>query len=130
MPKDPSASPPDGMLQADVVRDGNAARLSLAGELDLAVIDVAREKLAEAGEGEPSRIVIDLSGLTFIDSTGIAFLVAAANGDDEHRLSFIPCEAYGVQRVLSVTGVAELLDGPTGETGNAPGADQQPHSSG
>jgi len=115
------------VLQADVTREGEAATLALTGELDRAVIDVVREKLVEAQEGKPSQIVIDLSGLTFIDSTGIAFLVAAANGDGEHRLSFIPCEAYGVQRVLSVTGVAELLDGATGE---ALEEDQETHPSG
>jgi anti-sigma B factor antagonist len=119
MPENPSASPPDGLLQAEVVRDGETATLSLTGELDLAVVDLAREKLAEAREGNPTHVVVDLSGLTFIDSTGIAFLVAAANGDGEHRLTFIPCEVYAVQRVLSVTGVAELLDGATTETSQA-----------
>jgi anti-sigma B factor antagonist len=99
------------MLQADFVRDGESSTLALAGELDLSVIDIARERLAEARQGEPSQVVVDLSGLTFIHSTGIAFLVAAVKEDGEKRLSFIPCQAYAVQRVLSVTGVAELLDG-------------------
>jgi anti-anti-sigma factor len=67
--------------------------------------------LTEARDGDSSRVVVDLSRLTFIDSTGIAFLVAAVKEDEERRLSFIPCKAYAVERVLSVTGVDEMLDG-------------------
>lgn len=100
-----------GALEAHVSHGGPTATLALAGELDLTGIDAVRERLAEAMEGEPARIVIDLSELTFIDSTGISFLLLAVKEDDEGRLSFVACKAPAVRRVFAVTGVAELFGG-------------------
>jgi anti-anti-sigma factor len=48
--------------------------------------------------------------LTFIDSTGIALLVkAAADGNGDGRVRFLPSRAMAVTRVLELTGVADLL---------------------
>jgi anti-anti-sigma factor len=46
--------------------------LSLAGELDVATVETVRARLRELDERP---IVLDLSGLTFTDSTGLAFLL-------------------------------------------------------
>jgi len=115
VPENQSASPLDGKFQADVVHEGATSTLVLAGEFDLSGIDTARAKLTEARDGDSSQVVIDLSRLTFIDSTGIAFLVAAVKEDDERLLGFIPCKAYAVQRVLSVTGVSKMVDAAASE---------------
>lgn len=78
--------------------------MRVRGELDLAGADLAREALAAAiGDGE-GQVVVDLTGLSFIDSTGIAILVAAI-AESDGRLRFIPSEAPAVARVLALTGV-------------------------
>ena len=99
-----------GILEAHVLRDGETSTLVLVGEFDLAAIDAVRTKFAEACSVS-SRVVIDLSRLTFIDSTGISFLLSAVKADEEGRLSFIACDSPAVQRVFSVTGVAGLFAG-------------------
>jgi anti-anti-sigma factor len=46
--------------------------LCLAGELDVATVAAIRARLREL-DGLP--VMLDLSGLTFMDSTGLAFLL-------------------------------------------------------
>lgn len=97
-------------LLLETADDGDARTLRLGGELDLAgapALEAAIEEgLADAGR----RLVIDFSALTFIDSTGIAILVAAL-GDERAagRLGFVPSTAPAVTRVLQLTGVEERL---------------------
>jgi anti-sigma B factor antagonist len=100
----------DGTLVVRTVKDGEAHTISLCGELDLANAGTAETALqASLAEGA-SRVVIDMRELEFIDSTGIALLVAAlANNDGEEKVRFIPSPAPAVTRVLELTGLAERL---------------------
>lgn len=109
MPKDSDSNV--GIFEAHVGHDGTATTLALAGEFDLAEVDLVRAKFAEACGDGSSRVVIDLRELTFIDSTGISFLLSVAKGDEEGRLSFVPCDAPAVQRVFAITGVTDLFGG-------------------
>jgi anti-anti-sigma factor len=86
--------------------------LALSGELDLSNADRFSDELARAEDGAspPSRIVLDLSELEFIDSTGIALLVSAlSRNEGDVRISFIPSDSPAVTRVLELTGLAERL---------------------
>ena len=57
-------------------RDG-AVVLSLRGELDLYNAEEVRAELMRAIAGGPSRIVVDLSGVEFVDSTALGVLIEA-----------------------------------------------------
>ena len=61
----------------DAVRDGGGDRLKLVGELDLASVSRLRAALAEL----PSDgfLTLDLSELSYIDSTGLHAIVECAN---------------------------------------------------
>ena len=100
-----------GTLEVRVARDGDTATVALIGEFDLATLREARAGLEEAGKDGARRIVVDLRELSFIDSTGIAFLIAARRDDPDDRLSFVPSESPAVRRVLGITGVDHLLGG-------------------
>ncbi|GIJ09483.1 STAS domain-containing protein [Micromonospora andamanensis] len=90
--------------------DGGPTRLRLAGELDMisaprlnAVID----RLASAGQ---RRLLIDLTELTFCDSTGIAVFVRGDNRAAAEGGWLRITGAVGrVARVLAVTGLAGVL---------------------
>ncbi|WDZ82499.1 STAS domain-containing protein [Micromonospora cathayae] len=90
--------------------DDGAVCLRLAGELDMSTapeLNAAVDQLIADGH---TRLLVDLSELTFCDSTGIAAFVrgdnTAAGLDGWLRLT----GATGrVARVLSVTGLAEVL---------------------
>lgn len=109
MPKD--SDPVAGILEARVLHDGTTSTLALVGEFDLAGVEAVRAKFDEACGNGAARVVIDLSKLTFIDSTGIAFLVSVVKKDEEGRLGFVASKGPAVQRVFAITGVAELFGG-------------------
>lgn len=57
--------------------DGAAVTIAITGELDLYCAEEVREKLKAIIEEGTRRIVLDLSQLTYLDSSGLgAFIVA------------------------------------------------------
>jgi anti-anti-sigma factor len=91
-------------------RDGAVHTIALAGELDLATADEVEQELLRVEASDAASIVLDLSGLTFMDSTGVRLLVSAdaRSRADERRLSLRRGPA-SVQRVMELSGVDELL---------------------
>ena len=51
--------------------------LAFTGVLDLETIGAAEAAFADAEEREPKRVVVDLSDVEFIDSTGLRLIVSA-----------------------------------------------------
>jgi anti-sigma B factor antagonist len=83
---------------------GDALVLSLAGELDLADAPALREALRRAVERSPKRLVVDLTEVTFVDSTVLGALVEArsALGGEAFALASPGLE---VRRALEVSGL-------------------------
>ena len=85
-------------------------RLEVAGELDLAASSTLRAALAELADGGGD-VTLDLSAVTFIDSTALSVLVhrhtemAAAGG----RL-IVTNPSPVVVRILHLAGLFTLLD--------------------
>jgi len=83
--------------------------VSVVGELDLASTD---EFLAEVNDavGDEQNLKLDLSGVTFMDSTGLGALIKVRNRlvDRGGALSFVAVSA-AVERVLTLTGMAETF---------------------
>lgn len=102
----------DGLLAVRLtLNGGQEGTVSLEGELDHSNAGVAGTGLREAVEKLEGPIVVDMRELSFIDSTGIALLVALLQEDDgAGRLRFLPSESRAVRRVLSITGVDEHLE--------------------
>jgi anti-sigma B factor antagonist len=100
----------DGTLVVRTARQGDTRVISLCGELDLANAGTAEAELQASLESDDTAVVIDMRELEFIDSTGIALLVAAlGHNGGEARVRFIPSAAPAVARVLELTGLAERL---------------------
>lgn len=98
----------DGLLVIDRQDEGDRLRLCLRGELDLSNACTAELKLEEA-LGSKRPVLIDLSKLEFLDSTGIALLITTLGRPDASRVRFLASETAGVRRVLSLTGLEERL---------------------
>lgn len=64
-------------LQVHRERDAQGVVIALTGELDLASAPELDRQLRELDGVVPGRLLIDLSGLEFMDSTGIALLIRA-----------------------------------------------------
>lgn len=80
--------------------------IAVSGELDFWTLDEFDAALKSALERFPTRITLDLSGLRFIDSSGIGVLAAAMGSGIPIRLRR-PTPA--VRRVLEFTGLAGHL---------------------
>ncbi|HLW44605.1 MAG TPA: STAS domain-containing protein [Acidimicrobiales bacterium] len=96
-----------GDFAFEVVHTGDVHVVSLHGQLDLANADRVRGALiAVAG----STVVVDLSGLQFLDSSGVAALLGARSQILDSGNGFELRGAQGiVRRVLDVTGLSHLL---------------------
>jgi anti-sigma B factor antagonist len=97
-------------LGVDLTRDGDRLRVAVRGELDLLAAPHLRTELLEATKEDPAAIGLDLSAVTFIDSTGISVILqawqrASANGS---RL-VVDSASPVVARVIEVAGLTELL---------------------
>lgn len=100
----------DSGFRVEVSTRGAASVVSVAGELDLATSSALEQELERlAGEHVPL-VIVDLSELDFMDSTGLSVLVRA------HQRSAQAGQRFGlvngssqVQRLLDLTGVADRL---------------------
>ena len=92
-------------------REREHPRVALFGELDIAAAPRVDEAMSELERDRPERIVVDLRGLTFLDSTGLRSLLGADSRarDDGRRLTLIR-GPEPIQRVLSITGLDGRLD--------------------
>jgi anti-anti-sigma factor len=110
------------VFECKVSREPEHVRLSLYGELDIAAAPEVDEELAALERSRPDLIVLDLRGLTFLDSTGLrALLGADARAREEGRRVVLIQGPEPVQRVLSITGLDDRLDIVTDEAELAPG---------
>jgi anti-anti-sigma factor len=91
--------------------DDRRAEAALQGELDLANSPLLRNELLALIDGGLDAITLDLSALTFLDSSGIAVLVVVRKHalDQETEFQVTTVQPH-VQRVLESSGVAEMFD--------------------
>ncbi len=84
--------------------------VAASGELDLDNVDRYREAIEEAERSDATRIVIDLSDLRYIDSSGLAAILVAGRSDlDGHRL-FVKAGHGEVRRLLELTALDQTLN--------------------
>jgi anti-sigma B factor antagonist len=89
---------------------GRRAVLSVAGEVDLCTAAVLGEAIDSAA-GRAFEIWLDLSGTTFMDSTGIhAIATARVRLADANRRLVVICPPGPVLRVIALTGLDQLLE--------------------
>lgn len=84
--------------------------LRLRGELDLATASELSEQLGRA-EHDASVVVVDLRGLEFMDSTGVAVLANADRRARERGGRLVVVRGgQQVQRLLELTGLDQCLE--------------------
>ncbi len=102
--------PGPGRLKISSMVDNGTVSLALEGELDLAGAPDMEASLAAIEQDEPARLVIDLSRLQFIDSTGLRLLLQAdAHAKEQGYELVLRPGTQAVQRVFEVTGALAIL---------------------
>jgi anti-anti-sigma factor len=97
-----------GPLKTELSFGETDLRLAFSGELDLAGVPAAREALL-GGLAYGRALEVDLGGLTFIDSAGLGVLVRMAQANGPDQLRFLGPVTPAVGRVLTLTGLDDLL---------------------
>lgn len=90
--------------------DARSSLLVVAGELDLLTIDEFRAALAAASAGGATRLALDLSAVTFIDSLSLAAIVGARRdlGPDGRLAAVIEPDSY-VKLIFEIGGIGRVV---------------------
>lgn len=99
----------DVMIEARRTDDGQAL-LFLAGEVDLSHVDALEATASSALDEAPSRLVVDLAKVSFVDSSVLGALLRIQRAAEGRGTQFfLRRPAPLVQRVLRLTGLDERL---------------------
>jgi anti-sigma B factor antagonist len=114
-----------GML-LEVIPDGKTSTIQFLGECDLAQQKTLRATVREVFASRPKYIVLDLSRLTYIDSTGIGVVIEACKRarDEGVRLEIWPGSGQ-VARVFDMCGLMAHLPFVFGDE-RVPGSRETP----
>ena len=97
-------------LAVEVEQSERASVVRLVGELDADQTPALRRTLAEQVLTGPGHLVLDLSGLTFLDSSGLATLLAVHKGTSAAGTSFVlAAPSAAVTKVLAIAGLRSVL---------------------
>jgi anti-anti-sigma factor len=87
----------------------SASVISLAGELDLSTIPRLEKQLFQEIHSKAG-VIVDLTNVSFIDSSGIGLLIRAFRAIDESgTLNTVIAEGSQVERVFRLAGVDRAL---------------------
>ena len=112
------------VFECQASREHDRVRLSLYGELDIAAAGTLDAELEQIESEAPPHILLDLRGLTFLDSTGLRSLIAAdARAREQGRRLTLVRGPSVVQRVFEITGLEGRLEIVEDDASLASGAD-------
>lgn len=103
--------PPHG-LELKIERGDRDTTVFVAGEVDYGTASQLRSALVDLVQGGATQVVVDLSSVTFIDSTALSVLVQAKQRFDDagQRMSVTETQPR-VARVLELAGLDDYLVG-------------------
>ena len=98
-----------GLLSVRTIKDADRYVVAPAGDLDRTTAEFLDEQLAKAEASAARQVILDLSELTFMDSTGLRLILAAdaRSRADSNRLRLVRGPRQ-VQRVFELTGMTDL----------------------
>lgn len=102
-------------MKLDATRLGGVDLVKLAGEIDITTVEEVDDFFSAF---EVSNLVIDLTGVTFMDTTGIHFLVRLSNRfAGKGTLTLVVTPKSPVELLIKLTGLSDQFmimesDGP------------------
>lgn len=97
-------------FRLEVKPDRDVVRVLPVGDIDIATVGIIRDQLSELTAAGFRRVVVDLRGVTFVDSTGLQLLLQtyASAQADGWELAIID-GSPAVARALELTGLGAAL---------------------
>ncbi len=94
-----------------VDRAGDTVTVSLHGEVDVLTVDQVRSALQVALASGPRAIVVDLTDLAFIDSTGLGALIFGFQRARDASIGFrLAKPSRSVRQILVLSGLLEVVE--------------------
>ena len=91
--------------------EDNRTVVSVRGDFDLQVAERVVAELEKVEEGEPALLVIDLSRLSFMDSSGMGVIAAAqARAVEGGRRLVLVRPPYSVRRAFELSGFEDVVE--------------------
>jgi anti-sigma B factor antagonist len=89
---------------------GDCAVLRVTGEIDVYTAPLLRERVIHLVDDGARHIITDLSGVTFLDSTGLGVLVGSLKRLRSHGGSLrVVINADRILRIFRITGLANVF---------------------
>jgi anti-sigma B factor antagonist len=104
-----TGAPRPSALAIDVEQANGGVCLKVRGDLDLSTAPELERAVARSQRGHPKRLVLDLTGISFLDSCGLRALLVAQRecARAECELALIAGEQ--ARRLFDLTGVTDRL---------------------
>lgn len=102
---------PDSLsIDLSALNDGAVAVFKLRGSVDVATSPTLRVALLEAAEHEGHAIIVDLTHVEFLDSSGLGALIGAFRRAGERNGSLrIVAQEGQILRLFRITGLLDIL---------------------
>ncbi|PLR95567.1 anti-sigma factor antagonist [Bacillus sp. T33-2] len=98
-------------ISIDVNETENYTEVSVSGEIDAYTAPKLRETLFPMSEKEGVKIVVDLTGVSYMDSTGLGVFVGVFKNVRAQNGEFkIVGLSDRLQRLFEITGLADIID--------------------
>jgi len=89
----------------EIARADGSIVVSLTGELDLYNAHVVRDALLQCCAESPTRLIVDLSAVRFIDSTALGVLIEARSRLTNRRGFMLAAPGLETRRALEISGL-------------------------
>jgi anti-sigma B factor antagonist len=99
-------------LSTSTIVVGDAAVISLSGEVDMATLPLLHDALSKALAHHPGRmLVIDIDGVTVLDDTGLGVLLGAAGSARQSGADLsVVCNNLRMRDRLDLTGFSRAVE--------------------
>ena len=100
------------MLNIQTRQEGNASVITIKGKVNFEVTAQLRESIKDTlSTNKPKILIINLEGITFIDSSGLGLLVAARTSaaDTENGRLHLCCLPAQVKKVFDQTNLTNYF---------------------
>jgi len=91
--------------------ESGATVVAVAGEIDVYTAPRLREELVALIDGGRHRVVVDMAGVEFLDSTGLGVLVGAlkrVRAFDDGALGLV-CQDDRIMKIFRITGLTKVF---------------------
>jgi anti-anti-sigma factor len=98
-------------VESSIDEATRTARVALGGELDLNGVDAVTTEFDELAEQHVDTVLVDASGLTFLDSSGLRALLAGRERLQAKQVQLRVVNASpAIARLLDMTGTRSMLE--------------------